>query len=86
MDKFLWSIKFKGVYPVGAVAIVIAHDETDACNQLYKVLKRLDNVLASNNDWLVSSSLKTLQTVLDKQCKVHISEPNKCVILLDGEY
>jgi nitrate reductase NapAB chaperone NapD len=86
MDKFLWSINFEGVHPVGAVAIVIACDETDACNQLYKTLKRLDNVLASNNDWLLSASLKTLETALDKQCKVHISEPNKCVILLDGEY
>jgi hypothetical protein len=86
MSKFLWSISFEGYHPVGAVAIVIAHDETDACNQLYKTLKFLDDSLALNNDWLVSSSLKTLQTVLDKQCKVHISEPNKCVILLDGEY
>ena len=39
MDKFLWSINFEGVHPVGAVAIVIACDETDACNQLYKTLK-----------------------------------------------
>lgn len=76
---YVYSVTFKGVNPVGAVAIVVAVNPEQA-------LKAFKNTLFSYNHalWETNSSLTT--TSVKVFCMAEQSQLGRVQILLDGEY
>ena len=79
--KFVYSVKFEGHYPVGAVALVVATDGEEAIRLVKNKLFMTSAALAEGNKDLDITSVTVF-------CQAHDSQitTGKCEILLDGEY
>jgi hypothetical protein len=76
---FVYSIKFNGTTPVGAVAVVAASNAEDA-------LRRFKSYMFMNYNYLYIHNKELTLEAVTVFCQAHDKQIGRVEVLLDGEY